>query len=127
MKRLSYLKLDLGLRYEYQKDKLLHSDSNHNLRKHFSNLLPSLSFAYQCSNNMSMELSYDMNVSRPNISVLDPYVDYTTPLQLTYGNTDLKPENTHTIDFTINQRIKRYTLITSLTYATTDRLILNYQ
>lgn len=121
------LKLDLGLRYEYQKDKLLHSDSNHNFRKHFSNLLPSLSFAYQCSNNMSMELSYDMNVSRPNISVLDPYVDYTTPLQLTYGNTDLKPENTHTIDFTINQRIKRYTLITSLTYATTDRLILNYQ
>lgn len=120
-------KLNAGLRYEYQKDKLLHSDSNHNLRKHFSNLLPSLSLAYQSSDNMSMELSYDMSVSRPNISVLDPYVDYTTPLQLTYGNTDLKPENTNSVAFTINQRIKRYTLITSLSYAATDRLILNYQ
>lgn len=53
-----------------------------------------------------MELSYDMNVSRPNISVLDPYVDYTTPLQLTYGNTDLKPENTHTIDLQLTRELR---------------------
>lgn len=121
------LKLDIGLRYEYQKDKLLHSDSNHNLRKHFSDILPSLNLAYQCLSNMSMELSYDMSVSRPNISVLDPYINSTTPLQLTYGNPDLKPENINTVSFTINQRIKRYTLITSLSYAATDHMILNYQ
>lgn len=121
------VKLDLGIRYEYQKDKLTHSGNMEIFKKSFSNVLPSVDFAYQPKDNLSMEVSYAMNVERPNIAVLDPYIDQTMPLQLSYGNKDLKPENSNVITFTINRKIKRYTLITSLNHTVTDKIILNYQ
>lgn len=121
------LKFDVGVRYEYQKDKLTHSGNMETFKKSFSNVLPSVEFACQPKDNWSMEVSYAMTVERPNIAVLDPYIDQTIPLQLSYGNKDLKPENSNIFSFTINHKIKRYTLITALSHTLTDKIILNYQ
>lgn len=121
------VKLDLGIRYEYQKDKLLHSKMVQNFRKSFNDILPSLNVAYYLKNNTSMEFSYNMNVSRPNITVLDPYVDENTPMQITYGNQNLKPENSHVLQCTLNYKICKYRFMTSLNYTHTNRIMLNYQ
>lgn len=120
-------KLDIGLRYEFQEDNLSHSNNIKNFKKTFSNLLPSVNFAYQPTCNFSIEFAYAKNVARPNIAVLDPYVDKTIPLQLTYGNKDLRPENSNAFSFTINHKIRRYTLITSISHTITEQIILNYQ
>ena len=47
-------------------------------------------------------LSYNLRISRPGISYLNPYVDTSDPTALSYGNTDLDVEKGHNINLVYN-------------------------
>ena len=53
-------------------------------------LVPTASIQYNISMTQNIGLSYNLRVSRPGITYLNPYVDTTNPTALTYGNTDLE-------------------------------------
>lgn len=86
-----------------------------------------MSLAYTCSNRVSLELNYSMGILRPNISSLDPYIDRTVPIQLTYGNAQLKPEQTHGVSFTANLNMRRYTMRWTLSHLYTNDILLEYR
>lgn len=116
-----------GLVYEYQRDKLRHSVAGHDFTKTFHNVLPRIDLAYVCSNKVSLELAYGMGVLRPDIFALDPYIDRTTAMQLSYGNQQLKPEKSHTTRFTANLNLGRYTIRWYLAYQHTADIMLDYR
>jgi len=62
------------------------------------NLVPNVNLSYQIKPNQSIRLSYNLRIQRPGIWYLNPYVNKTDPLNISYGNPDLKSELFHNID-----------------------------
>ena len=92
-----------GLRYEYTWQNVKYLDGNgDDFSKHYGNLVPSANVSYNISQTQNIGLTYNMRISRPGISYLNPYVDRSSPTSLSYGNTDLDVEKAHNIGLVYN-------------------------
>jgi hypothetical protein len=92
-----------GLRYEYtwQHVKYLLGQGE-NFSTNYGNLVPSASLSYKISDSQNIGLAYNMRISRPGITMLNPYVDKSDPSALSYGNTSLDCERAHNINLVYN-------------------------
>lgn len=69
----------------------------------YGNLVPMASIQYNIGRQQNIGLSYNMRISRPGITYLNPFVDnISDPTTKTYGNPDLKAEIGHTINAVYN-------------------------
>ncbi|WP_273533461.1 TonB-dependent receptor domain-containing protein [Prevotella aurantiaca] len=73
-----------------------------NFKKNYGNLVPSASFTYNLGATINIGLNYNMRISRPGISYLNPYIDRSIPTVLTYGNPNLNVEESHNVSFVFN-------------------------
>lgn len=90
-----------GVRYEYTWQK--YSATNiKQFRVNYGNVVPSASLQWSPSMSQNLGISYNMRISRPGISYLNPYVDITDPTALSYGNTELKTERGHNVSLVYN-------------------------
>ncbi|MBQ0019531.1 MAG: TonB-dependent receptor [Bacteroidales bacterium] len=90
-----------GLRYEHTWLEMMDNANNDkNFKKDYGNLVPSATLSYTVGMAQNLGLTYNMRISRPGISYLNPYVDRSEPTSLTYGNSDLDVEKTHNIGLT---------------------------
>ena len=95
--------LKAGLRYEYTwQDVEYHLGNGEDFKKNYGNLVPTASFQYTLSQGSNLGLTYNMRISRPGISYLNPYVDKSNPIALTYGNPELDVEKNHNISLVYN-------------------------
>ncbi len=65
-------------------------DGNIDIKNKFLNLIPYVNFAYTMDQSKSFSLSYTQRIQRPGIWFLNPYVDDENPLNISYGNPNLK-------------------------------------
>ena len=87
--------LKAGLRYEYTwQDVKYHLGNGQDFSTSYGSLVPTASLQYTISQGSNLGLSYNMRISRPGISYLNPYMDKTNPIALTYGNPDLDVDQT---------------------------------
>ncbi len=92
-----------GVRYEYTwQDVEYHLGNGQNFKTSYGSLVPSASLQYTLGTGSNLGLTYNMRISRPGISYLNPYVDKTNPIALSYGNPDLDVEKNHNISFVYN-------------------------
>ena len=85
-----------GLRYEHTwQDVEYRLGNGENFSKNYGSLVPSASLSYTLSQGSNIGLTYNMRISRPGISYLNPYVNRADPTTLSYGNTDLDVEKSH--------------------------------
>ena len=92
------VKVKGGLRYEQTwQDVKFGSVGGENLEKKYGNLVPTASFTYSIVPTVNIGLAYNMRISRPGISYLNPYCDRSNPTSISYGNTGLDAEKTHNI------------------------------
>lgn len=69
----------------------------------YGNLVPMASLQYNIGQQQNVGLSYNMRISRPGITYLNPFVDnISDPTAETYGNPDLKAEMGHTLSAVYN-------------------------
>lgn len=95
--------LKTGLRYEHTWQNVeFHEGKGDNFSKNYGNLVPSLSTSYSLMPGSSVGLNYNMRISRPGITYLNPYVDQSDPTALTYGNENLEVEKSHNISAVFN-------------------------
>lgn len=95
--------LKTGLRYEHTWQKVEYRLGNtEDFKTNYGNLVPSASLSYMLAPTSNIGLTYNMRISRPGISYLNPYVDRTNPTALTYGNSDLDVEKSHNIGLVYN-------------------------
>ena len=59
------------------------------------NLVPYITFSYMPKQGQTIKLSYTQRLSRPGIWYLNPYVNNTDSLNISYGNPTLKSEISH--------------------------------
>ena len=92
-----------GLRYEYTwQDVEYHLGNGEDFKKTYGNLVPTASLQYTLSQGSNLGLTYNMRISRPGISYLNPYVDKSNPIALTYGNPELDVEKSHNFSLVYN-------------------------
>ena len=92
-----------GLRYEhtFQQVKYL-SGNGTDFDLDHGNFVPSASVQYNFSELSNIGLSYNLRISRPGISYLNPYVERSNIYSITYGNVDLETEKSHNIGLVWN-------------------------
>lgn len=116
-----------GLRYEQTwQDVEYHLGNGQNFSTNYSSLVPTASLQYNLSQGSNLGLSYNMRISRPGISYLNPYVDKTNPIALTYGNPDLDVEKAHNVTLVYNVFSSKLMINLNLHHNFVDNAISQY-
>ena len=119
--------LKAGLRYEYTwQDVEYHLGYGQDFSTSYGSLVPTASLQYTLGAGSNFGLTYNMRISRPGISYLNPYVDKTNPIALTYGNPDLDVEKAHNISLVYNMFTPKLMMNLNLHHNFTDNGISQY-
>lgn len=116
-----------GLRYEHtwqSVEYILGKGSD--FKNDYGNLIPSLSLSYSPVMFANVGLTYNLRISRPGISYLNPYVDRSNNTVLTYGNPDLDVEKSHNMGLVMNLFTPKVMTNINLRYAYTGNGIEQY-
>ncbi len=119
------LHLQGGLRAEQHdsQGELRESDDEEDFSRSFFEPFPSAHLKYLLDEKNSLSFSYSRRINRPGISLLNPFVNYSDPMNISFGNPKLKPEfiNSYELGYQFSQNRKE--LSTSLFYRQTDDII----
>ena len=119
--------LKAGLRYEYTwQDVEYHLGNGDNFSTSYGSLVPTASMQYNLGMGSNLGLTYNMRISRPGISYLNPYVDRSNPIALLYGNPDLDVEKAHNISLVYNAFTSKLMVNLNLHHNFVDNAISQY-
>lgn len=117
----------LGGRYEYTWESVKYKLGNgDDFKKDYGVLVPSASLSYSLAAGMNIGVNYNVRIMRPGISYLNPYVDRSNPTSLSYGNTNLDMEKSHTVNMVYNYYSARFMLSATAGYTFCDNQIEQY-
>lgn len=95
--------LTAGLRYEHTwQNVVARLGQTDNFKLNYGNLVPSANLSYKINDSQNIGATYNLRISRPGITLLNPYVDKSDPTSISYGNTNLDAEEVHNISLVYN-------------------------
>lgn len=116
-----------GLRYEHTwSDVEFKLGKGSNFKQIYGNLVPSVSFKYIISKMMNVGINYNLRISRPDISFLNPYIDRTRSTELIYGNPNLEVEKSHNLSVVYNTFTPKFMLNLTLSQSISGNQISSY-
>lgn len=89
------------------------------------NIVPYISFAYQLRPGYTIKASYTQRLQRPGVNYLNPYVNNSNPLYISYGNPLLKSEVSHSFELGYSMFNKGFSWNTSLNASLNNNAIEN--
>jgi outer membrane receptor protein involved in Fe transport len=95
--------------------------------KTYFELYPSVYLTYSLPNDNELQLNYSRRVNRPRGQQINPFRNYSDSTRITYGNPDLDPEFTSSVEFNYIKTWGDQTLSTSVYYHSTNNVIENVQ
>ena len=116
----------LGLRYEYTFLDVQFEDGT-SYDGHYDNLVPNVSLQYNLGQTSNFGLTYNMRISRPGITYLNPFVNRGEPNKISYGNPDIQPEKTHNFALKYNFFSPKFMLNAGMLYRFGEGGISSYQ
>jgi hypothetical protein len=87
----------LGLRIEHTDVDGDFISSGTVVRQQYTNLIPNLMLSKQLSKTINSNFTYTLRLGRPSITSLNPFVNNSDSLFITYGNPDLGPQYMHSL------------------------------
>ena len=87
------------------------------------NLIPYITLSKNLNKGQNVKFSYTQRLSRPNIYYLNPYINDADPLNISFGNPDLKAEVSHTFDMSYGKFATKYSVNLSGNAAFTNNTI----
>ena len=95
--------------------------------KTYYELYPSLYLTYSLPNDNELQLNYSRRVNRPRGQQINPFHNYSDSTRITYGNPNLDPEFTSSVEFNYIKTWGEQTLSASVYYHATNNVIENVQ
>ena len=126
------LSYQFGLRAEnrsYTVDVQNHQgvDSLHFKKSLPISLFPSAFVTYKLTDKQDIQLNYSKRINAPNFFQLQPFPDYTDPLNITVGNPNLDPQFTHSFELGYNNAYQKGSnFLANAYYKYSTNLITNY-
>lgn len=100
--------------------------SDESFKTNYFDLVPSVAFSYQINQTQNIRLGYNMRIQRPGIWYLNPYVNNTDPLNISYGNTNLDSEKSHNINMNYGFFSQKFNFNASVNYLFINNAIERY-
>lgn len=121
------LKARAGLRYEHTFIKGSTAADDNDFKNNYSSWVPSGLIAYTLKDKSTLKFSYSRRIQRPSLAYLNPYVNYNDPTNISYGNPELEPELTESLElsYSFTKDVKNATI--SVYHKITNDLIDNYR
>lgn len=132
--RFDKLSIQGGLRAEYLKkesantaaSKYTSLDTTQVIKTPVSiEFFPSLYLSYTLPNNNELQLNYTRRVNRPRGRQINPFRDFSDSTNISYGNPDLAPEYSSSLEFNYLKTWDNHSISTSAYYRYTDNVIEN--
>ena len=95
--------------------------------KTYLELYPSVYLTYALPNDNEFQLNYTRRVNRPRGQQINPFRNYSDSTRISYGNPDLNPEYTSSVEFNYLKTWGDQTLSASAYYHYTNNVIENVQ
>ncbi len=90
-------------------------------------LFPSAFLSYKLNDKTDIQFNYSKRINAPNPFQLQPFADYSDPLNISVGNPTLKPQFTHSFEVAYNNVYKKGSnLLVTAYYKYSTDLITNY-
>ncbi len=102
-------------------------NSNETFHKNYFSWFPSLTLSQDLGEKGQMSLSYSRRINRPRSRQINPFLNYSDPLNFRKGNPDLNPEYTSAIEYNYMKRWDKITFMPSLYYRHTTGIINRYR
>jgi outer membrane receptor protein involved in Fe transport len=115
--------LKAGLRYELTTIEGVIRDADSSFTNRYDNFIPSGTVSYSKPGKYSMKVSYTQRIQRPGMTYLNPWVNTSDSLNITYGNPELEPETSHGFEFGFNTFRKFGSINASVYHRFTDNSI----
>lgn len=121
------LKYNIGLRGELTDLSWKQNLTNDKSKKDpYFNLFPSAFLSYTLNETDELQLNYTRRLARPRMRFINPYVSQNDSLNVMYGNPDLDPELTHSLELNYVKNVEGDLYTASLYYKRTDDVIARY-
>jgi outer membrane receptor protein involved in Fe transport len=89
----------------------------------YKNFIPNVMVSRDLKENQKLKISYNRRIQRPLIFYLNPYVNTSDPLNISYGNPNLDPELTDAYEVGYNTFFKKGSVNASLYWRQTNNAI----
>lgn len=124
---LGKVNLKAGLRYEFTSQDVTYRKGNgEDFSLTYNNWVPNFTLTYSPTYGNNLSLSYNMRISRPGISVLNPYRNTQDLHNVSFGNPNLEVETSHNMQLTYNYFSAKAMFNASLRYSYLDNGIESY-
>lgn len=115
-----------GMRFEqvwYDGNTIARNNQNTSFKRDYFNMFPTARIAYNLKEGEFVKLSYSKRIDRPSFDDLNPFVDYSNPLNLRRGNENLNPEFIHVLELGHSKSWSKFGLTTNVFYRYRDNLV----
>ena len=116
-------KYEGGLRGEYDATNAQLLNNGLSFDKHYTSLYPSAYLAYDFTPLEEFKVSYSRRVDKPRPWQINPFINYSDSLNLTYGNPSLAPQYTNSYEMGYSTIFFDFNLYTSLFLKQTSGMI----
>ncbi|MDD3876924.1 MAG: outer membrane beta-barrel family protein [Bacteroidales bacterium] len=96
---------------------------NEQFKRDYFNLFPSVHLKYDNSERHSYSLSYSRRVNRPGSRVMNPFINYSDPINLSKGNPNLNPEFINSYELGYSFFYKKTAVNANIFYRNTDGIV----
>jgi outer membrane receptor protein involved in Fe transport len=124
--RLDEFKFKLGLRLEYTLTGGNLVTNNTVFDDNYLSISPSINISRKLGGNNEIQLSYARRLNRPSVWRLNPFIQSSDPLNISYGNPFLKPEYTNSLELSYLTYINTISVTPSIFYKRTNDVISRY-
>ncbi|MBQ0050192.1 MAG: TonB-dependent receptor [Bacteroidales bacterium] len=114
-----------GLRYEHTWQRYA-SLRQTPFKANYGNLVPSMTASWTIKPGQSLGATYNMRISRPGITFLNPYVDRSEPTSINYGQPNLSVEKNHIVSLVYNLYTPKFIMNATLSQAFDKGVIEEY-
>jgi ferric enterobactin receptor len=118
--------LRAGVRFEMTLLNANFRSSATNANQNYANLFPNIILTRRLAGTKTVKLSYNQRIQRPDLYYLNPYVDLTDPLNISYGNPALNPATSHIFQLDYTAFVKGTSLNASLAHNYTNNSIQDF-
>ncbi|GMU95870.1 TonB-dependent receptor domain-containing protein [Ignavibacterium album] len=124
--KINEFQYQLGLRVEQAEVTGTENLTNISFTNDYFSLYPTVHLVQGLPDQQEIQLSYSRRVERPNNRQLNPYIDRSDSLNISYGNPELKPEYINSLELGYSKLFGKSAVTSSIFYRYTNDAITNY-
>ncbi len=108
----------LDVKYDYSPERNFGTD--------YFDLVPNATLSYQLTDIQQLRIGYNMRIQRAGINHLNPYINTTDPLNITYGNPELSSVKSNGVNLNYSIFGRKFSLNATLSYVFINNSIERY-